>query len=95
MLWDAKDPIDVVDYWFNFTPALAADETVTGHEVTVPPGIVKVLDSRTDKKVRVRLSGGTDDTAYDITCVATTSAGQTLRMINTLPVVNRKQIPIS
>lgn len=95
--WKIKDPSDIADYWFDWgsteVPAtqrfLPDSENITTHTVTVPAGITKVADSHTGKMVRVRLSGGTAEDDYDITCLIETDAGQTFEQTKTLFVRER------
>ena len=74
--WDAKDPSDVADYWFDWTSFLPESETITAATITVPAGLTKVESDFTAKTVRARLSGGTAGTSYDVDCLITTSLGQ-------------------
>src|SRR4051812_26156251 len=95
--WKQKDPNDVADYWFDWgsdaqtesIQFLPADETISAHTVTVPAGLTSLADSHTDKTVRVRLSGGTAETDYLITCLITTSTGQVFESTKTLKVRER------
>lgn len=87
--WSPKDPNDIADYWFDWTDFLPESEAITAATVTVPTGLTGVSNSFEDKKVRVRLSGGTVDTSYDIDCLITTDAGQTFEITKTLLVKER------
>lgn len=87
--WSAKDPSDVADYWFDWTDFLPAEENITGATVTVSDGLTKASESFEDKRVRVRLSGGTVNTDYPIDCLITTDAGQTFEITKTLQVKER------
>lgn len=87
--WSAKDPNDIADYWFDWTDFLPDTETITAATVTVPTGLTGLSNSFEDKRVRVRLSGGTVDTDYAIDCLITTDAGQTFEITKTLQVKER------
>lgn len=86
--WSPKDPNDVADYWFDWTGFLPDTENVTAATVTVSDGLTKVSESFEDKRVRVRLSGGTVGN-YPIDCLITTDAGQTFEITKTLEVKER------
>lgn len=90
--WDAKDPNDIADYWFDWTNFLPVSETITAATVTAPAGVTKVESDFTDKTVRVRLSGGIAGTSYDIDCLITTSLGQEFESTKGLKVAERKKI---
>ena len=94
-----KHPNDVLDYVFDFAPKtndteggdsdwLASGETIASKTVTVDDGITKDSDTITDSNtsVTVWLSGGSDETDYDIYCEATTSASRKITKKMTVPV---------
>jgi hypothetical protein len=95
--WKRKDPNDIADYWFDWgSDEQAADirflpeaTTIVDHEVTVPAGITKLADSHTDKTVRWRASGGTDNADYEVTCLITTNTGEEFESTKVLQVRNR------
>jgi hypothetical protein len=87
--WSPKDKDDVADYWFDWTGFLQLDETIVTATVSVPDGLLKMVDDHTDKTVRVRLSGGDDGELYDIGCLITTSAGETFDVTKTLKIQER------
>jgi hypothetical protein len=95
--WKRTDPNDVADYWFDWGSDdqaatlrfLPEDEVIVDHTVTVPAGLTKIADSHTDKTVRIRVSGGTAEVDYPITCWIETSTGQEFESTNTLPVRER------
>lgn len=98
--WDAKDPNDIADYWFDWGSEAIVDptkrflpngETISAATVTVATGLTKVEDEFTDKTVRVRLSGGTVG-SYDINCLITTNFGQEFESTKGLKVAERKKI---
>lgn len=92
--WDAKDPDDVADYWFNWAAVLPPAATIATHEIVyVMPssGVVVDEEEHTADRVRVRLSGGTNDTAYDVRCKITTTTGETFYATQILPVKERRQ----
>lgn len=89
--WSPKDPADIADYKLDWSPFLANGETIATKTVTVEAGLTKVSDTITDSNtsVTIRLSGGTDGTDYDVTCLITTSMGQTFETTKPLKVKNR------
>jgi hypothetical protein len=92
--WDAKDPDDIADYWFDFGGVLSAGATILDHEIVhiLPDGDVAVdQEEHTANEVRVRLSGGENDVAYDVRCKITTTTGETFYATQVLPVEERKQ----
>jgi len=74
--WD-KDPSAVLDYAFDWSNWLAANETISSATVTVDAGLTKDSQSNTTTKVIVWLSGGTLGTAYKVACRITTNQGRT------------------
>jgi hypothetical protein len=84
-----KDPQDVEDYYFIFEPWLDG-ETLTLAAVTVTPvgltAAAPVIESSqvtvddvtyaANTVVRVRLSAGTDNVDYVVTCRGTSSGGR-------------------
>lgn len=97
--WDAKDPDDIADYWFNFAGVLPPAATILTHDIVYilpqsefPADPVEVVDEEhTANQVRVRLSGGAHDTAYDVRCRVELSTGETFYATQVLPVEERKQ----
>lgn len=99
--WSPKDPNDIADYWFDWTEFLPTLETITAATVTIPEEIdqpdpvapydylAEVSQSFTDKKVRVRLSGGIPLTGYLINCLITTSDTQVFEDTKTLQIKER------
>jgi hypothetical protein len=77
-----KDPNAVLDYRFDWQgddpgPWLADAETISTSTWTVPTGITKDSDSKTDTTATIWLSGGTAGVTYDVVNRITTSAGRT------------------
>lgn len=73
----SKDSSAVLDYVFDWSPWLDADEEIVTRTVTVATGLTKDSDSATPTAVTVWLSGGTAGTRYTVACRITTSAGRT------------------
>lgn len=75
-----KDPDAKLDFGFNWrdplSPWLEDDETISSYTLTIPTGLTKVSDSKSDGLVTVWLSGGTDKTWYNVSCRITTSKGR-------------------
>lgn len=87
--WSPKDPADVADYWFDWTDFLPTPETITAATVTAAVGITATAQDHTDKTVRVRLTGGTTGTKYSVTCLISTSSGETFEITKMLSVKDR------
>lgn len=100
--WKQKDPADIADYWFFWDDFLTADpliadavgpdEIIVDHDITMPVGLTLLAASHTDKLVRIRLSGGTADADYPITCHITTDTGQEFDSTKTLKVRERTDV---
>lgn len=82
-----KDPEATLDYLWDWTSWLGADDTITGHVVTVDPAPALVptaadltVDSSTvdvdSKKVTVWLTGGTPGVRYGVTVSILTAGGR-------------------
>lgn len=84
-----KDPDAVLDYQFDWSPWLAAGETITSKTVTVDDGLTLDSSSDDDTIVTVWLSGGTDRAVYKVACLITTSAGRTDERTMSIRVSNR------
>lgn len=71
-----KTPNEVKDYSIDWTDRLAGD-TISTSAFTVPSGIT--LDSQTNDTTSSTawISGGTDGTDYNVTCLVTTAGGRT------------------
>ena len=72
-----KDPAAVLDYGFDWNDWLADGETISTSTWTVPTGITKDSDSKSDTATIIWLSGGTVDTTYLLTNKIVTSAART------------------
>lgn len=72
-----KDPEAVLDYSFDWTPWLAAGETITSKTVTVPTGLTLDASNEAAGVVTAWISGGTAGTAYRVECLIVTSEGRT------------------
>ena len=74
-----KAPDGVLDFGFDFSQWLQADETITAATWTVPSGITKDSDNVSGGKCTIWLSGGTAGTTYDCKVHITTSDGSNQR----------------
>lgn len=83
----AKDPSAVISYGFDFTSWLGT-ETILTSVWTVPAGITKDSDSKTNTTTTIVLSGGTTGQTYVITNTITT-ASRTEERSMYVPVDNR------
>lgn len=68
-----KDPNATLDYSFDWSEWLGADETITTASVTVPDGLTLGTVSQLSGVVTAWISGGTDATEYEVICRITTS----------------------
>lgn len=68
-----KDPSAVLDYSFDWTAWLAADEAIVSYAVTVD-GVTKNSDARAGAVVTAWISGGTAGTVGSVTCAVTTNS---------------------
>lgn len=71
-----KDPGATLDYSFDWTDWLGASETITATSWTVPAGLTKVSESNSSYVSTCRISGGTLNTSYTVTCQITTNEGE-------------------
>jgi len=83
-----KNPKAVLDYGINWTTWLDGD-TISTSEWTVPSGITKDSDRKTNTTTTIWLSGGTVDTDYDLVCHIVTAQGREDDRTITVMVRNR------
>ncbi len=78
-LFHRKDPDAVMDYTIDYSSFLAAGDSITSHTITPDSGITKDSSSIVtgNKKITMKLSGGTVGTAYTIKVTAGTNDGLT------------------
>jgi len=75
-----KDPHATLDYtldWSAWLTETTSNDTIASVAWTVPPGIMKTLQSNTSTTATVWLSGGVLTKVYPITCLITTLGGRT------------------
>jgi hypothetical protein len=97
--WDAKDPLDIVDYFLDWsTLPLPAGVTITTSTVTLPPTgsqpapippysvLASLGDDFTGTIQRVRLTGGVPLGQYPIVLTIDTSDEQQFSVTKTLSV---------
>lgn len=72
------DPAAVLEYRWDWSPWLAAAETITAFTVTAPAGITVTTPAPSQALgvVTAWLTGGTPPTIYPVVCHITTSAGR-------------------
>lgn len=91
--WPTKDPVDVLDYQFDITPALVGndEDTIATLDVTIEPsnpGCLILKSATADGAVAVLwLAGGQAGVTYTITLVITTTNGRTINRSILLPVL--------
>ena len=84
-----KDPDATLDYVWDWSEWLAADEIISTVAWIVPDGINQGDTSNTDKTATIWLSGGTAIESYEITCRITTNQGRTDDRTQTIRVIDR------
>ena len=98
--WPTKDPIDVLDYQFEITPAVVGNDgdVIATLDVSIEPnnpGDLSLQSATTDGTVAVLwLAGGQAGTVYTVTLVIATTNGRTIQRSILLPVVYLSVPPI-
>ena len=98
--WPTKDPVDVLDYQFDISPALVGNDgdAIATLDVTIEPanpGDLTLNSATTDGAVAVLwLSGGQPGTIYMVNLVITTINGRTINRSILLPVLYLSVPPI-
>jgi len=92
MPWSPKSPVDVADYFIDWSNFLADSETIASVSFTASSGLTVGTTDFTGKVARARLSGGTAETSYSVTCVITTSTSETFSVTKSLIVQNRVEL---
>jgi len=73
----AKDPSDILDYFFDWSGWLNSQDTIKSVTLTVTDGIDIDSYEFTDSMVTLWLSGGTAGNSYIVTCKIVTNNGKT------------------
>lgn len=84
-----KDPGAVLDYGFDWSDWLGTTETISTSTWTIPTGITKISDSKTDTLTIIWISGGTHGTNYPIVNHIRTNANREDERTHILKVRNR------
>jgi hypothetical protein len=92
MPWSPKSPVDVADYFIDWSNFLADAETIASVVFTASPGLTVGTTDFSGKVARARLSGGTAGSSYAVTCVITTSSSETFSVTKNLIVQNRVEL---
>jgi hypothetical protein len=98
--WPTKDPIDVLDYQFDITPAVVGNDgdVIATLDVSIEPnnpGDLSLQSAATDGTVAVLwLAGGQAGTVYTVTLVIATTNGRTIQRSILLPVVYLSVPPV-
>jgi len=73
-----KDPIDIVDWRWNWSRwlALRGNDVISSATFDVPVGLTKESQHNTTKTATLKISGGTLGQTYDIPCRMTTLGGR-------------------
>jgi hypothetical protein len=83
-----KDPDATLDFNIDWSDWLNGDYIMIV-TWTVPTGLTKISQSRTDTVATVWLSGGTLGVEYDVGCMITTSEGRRDERTISIKVTNR------
>ena len=98
--WPTKDPIDVLDYQFEITPAVVGNDgdVIATLDVSIEPnnpGDLSLQSATTDGTVAILwLAGGQAGTVYTVTLVIATTNGRTIQRSILLPVVYLSVPPV-
>lgn len=84
-----KDPDAKLDYGFDWSDWLGTTETITTSTWTVPTGITKISDSKTDTLTTIWLSGGTHGANYSLVNHIKTNANREDDRTHIIKVRNR------
>lgn len=87
-----KDPADVARYWYDFSPLITKDESLTGQPVVTALNDADTITLATPqivgKRVYVEISEGLAGKSYKLEFVVSTSEGQTFNREAVLKVKN-------
>lgn len=75
LAWPPKDPDEVLDYIVDWSARLEAD-TIATSTWTVPLGITKNSDTKTNTTTTIWLSSGVLDASYEFVNRITTAGGR-------------------
>jgi hypothetical protein len=89
MPWSPKSPVDVADYFIDWSKFLSDAETIASVSVTAAAGLTVGTTGFTGNIARARLSGGEAGNSYAVTCVITTSSSETFSVTKNLIVQPR------
>lgn len=98
--WPTKDPVDVLDYQFDISPALVGNDAdaIATLDVSIEPtnpGDLTLNSATTDGTVVILwLSRGQSGTIYLVNLMITTINGRTINRSILLPVLNLSVPPI-
>lgn len=84
-----KDPHANLDYGFDWSDYLVADEILSASVWTVPSGLVEGTKQLGNTSTKIWISGGTAGTAYTVANKITTSEGRIDERSFTIVVENR------
>lgn len=83
-----KDPNELLDYTMDWSDWLAGDKIATV-SWTIPGGISSAGQMNSVSSTTIWLSGGTDGTSYDLSCLITTTGVRTAERTMRISVVER------
>ena len=82
---DPKDPVEVLDYTFNFTRALSGGDTISSYVVAADGTASIQSDAENSNVVTVWISGGTSGDTTELTCTVTSVAGRIIKVVIYIP----------
>lgn len=72
-----KQPIDVIDYDFDYRDWLAdRADSIVSHTVVADPGLTIDTSLEINGVIKVFVASGTDGQTYKVTCTVTTLGGR-------------------
>jgi len=75
-----KQPVEVETYTINYSLDLNQGDRVTGSEVMAEPsGLTVAITTVENSRVRIRVSGGTNNVRYKVTTTSQTVEGRVMQ----------------
>jgi hypothetical protein len=79
VVWDDKDPVEVLDYELTWANRLAEGEVIETVVHTMDGGLVLESEDHTDNTTTVKVSGGTLGKTAAVEVTVTTNQGRIMR----------------
>lgn len=71
-----KDPKSILKYTLDWTDALTPGDTINSVTFTTSSGLTVASQTYTDDTATAILSGGAENSDYDVECLINTAAGE-------------------